>query len=94
MVDNENFVELNKKRIHVISTFLVYRCKKDLIEYSKYVASSVETQCMCVFCQKSYQWPDRMGPKCQKFKIIVTNSLQVLQIYKIIREILSLTVKD
>lgn len=37
----------------------------DLIEYSKYVASSVATLCTFVFCHKSYQWPDRMGPKCR-----------------------------
>lgn len=135
MVDNENSVELKKKRMHVISTFLdqlfsnrkvtseycweviapqpkidwayfervlsseqlcsfraisriayylpqepfyelvdgyewdiAGRCvqnENDLIEYSKYVASSVATLCTFVFCHKSYQWPDRMGPKCR-----------------------------
>lgn len=39
--------------------------EKDLIEYSKYVASSVATLCTFVFCHKSYKWPDRMGPKCR-----------------------------
>lgn len=39
--------------------------ENDLIEYSKYVASSVATLCSFVFCHKSYQWPDRMGPKCK-----------------------------
>lgn len=37
----------------------------DLIEYSKYVASSVATLCSFVFCHKSFQWPDNMGPKCR-----------------------------
>lgn len=37
----------------------------DLIEYSKYVASSVATLCTFVFCHKSYKWPDKMGPKCR-----------------------------
>lgn len=40
--------------------------ENDLIEYSKYVASSVATLCTFVFCHKSYQWPDNMGPKCRK----------------------------
>lgn len=35
----------------------------DLIEYSKYVASSVATLCVFVFCHKSCYWPDEMGPK-------------------------------
>lgn len=39
--------------------------ENDLIEYSKYVASSVATLCTFVFCHKSYQWPDNMGPKCR-----------------------------
>lgn len=39
--------------------------ENDLIEYSKYVASSVATLCTFVFCHKSYQWPDDMGPKCR-----------------------------
>lgn len=39
------------------------RDENDLIEYSKYVASSVATLCTFVFCHKSYQWPDNMGPK-------------------------------
>lgn len=37
--------------------------ENDLIEYSKYVASSVATLCTFVFCHKSYKWPDNMGPK-------------------------------
>lgn len=39
--------------------------ENDLIEYSKYVASSVATLCTFVFCHKSYHWPDQMGPKCR-----------------------------
>lgn len=39
--------------------------ENDLIEYSKYVASSVATLCTFVFCHKSYKWPDKMGPKCR-----------------------------
>lgn len=35
----------------------------DLIEYSKYVASSVATLCTFIFCHKCCQWPDEMGPK-------------------------------
>lgn len=38
--------------------------ENDLIEYSKYVASSVATLCTFVFCHKSNQWPDNMGSKC------------------------------
>lgn len=37
--------------------------ENDLIEYSKYVASSVATLCTFVFCHKSYKWPDNMGSK-------------------------------
>lgn len=37
----------------------------DLIEYSKYVASSVATLCTFVFCYKSNQWPDKMDTKCR-----------------------------
>lgn len=40
--------------------------ENDLIEYSKYVASSVATLCTFVFCHKSYKWPDDMGPKCRQ----------------------------
>ncbi len=35
----------------------------DLIEYSKYVASSVATLCTFIYCHKCCQWPDEMGPK-------------------------------
>lgn len=37
----------------------------DLIEYSKYVASSVATLCTFVFCYKSNRWPDKMNTKCR-----------------------------
>lgn len=37
----------------------------DLMEYSKYVASSVATLCIFVCCYKSNQWPDNFGPACQ-----------------------------
>lgn len=43
----------------------IVRNESDLIEYSKYVTSSGGTLCTFVLCQKSYQWPDRMGPKCR-----------------------------
>lgn len=39
------------------------RDEDDLIEYSKYVASSVAVLCSFVFCHKSCHWPDEMGPK-------------------------------
>lgn len=39
--------------------------ENDLIEYSKYVASSVATLCTFIFCHKCRQWPDEMGPKSQ-----------------------------
>lgn len=37
----------------------------DLMEYSKYVASSVATLCTFIFCHKSAEWPDELGPKCE-----------------------------
>lgn len=41
------------------------RNELDLMEYSKYVASSVATLCTFIFCYKSNQWPDNFGPACQ-----------------------------
>lgn len=41
------------------------RNELDLMEYSKYVASSVATLCTFTFCYKSGQWPDKFGAACQ-----------------------------
>lgn len=45
--------------------------ENDLMEYSKYVASSVATLCTFVFCHKSCHWPDDMGPKS---RIMIENA--------------------
>lgn len=39
--------------------------ENDLMEYSKYVASSVATLCTFIFCHKCAEWPDELGPKCE-----------------------------
>lgn len=59
----EPFYELVQGYIWDIEQRTV-RCDDDLLQYSKYVASSVATLCTFVFCQKTYQWPDSFGPKC------------------------------
>lgn len=41
------------------------RNELDLMEYSKYIASSVATLCTFTFCHRSNQWPDKFGPACQ-----------------------------
>lgn len=47
---------------------IVGRCvqnENDLIKYTNLVASSISVMMTFVFCHKSNQWPDRMGPKCR-----------------------------
>lgn len=60
----EPFYELVQGYIWDIEQRTV-RNEDDLLEYSKYVASSVATLCTFVFCHKTYQWPDSFGPKCK-----------------------------
>lgn len=60
----EPFYELVQGYIWDIDQRTV-RNEDDLLEYSKYVASSVATLCTFVFCHKTYQWPDNFGPKCK-----------------------------
>lgn len=47
----------------------VVRDENDLMEYSKYVASSVATLCTFVFCHKCAHWPDEFGPKCESMLV-------------------------
>lgn len=61
----EPFYELVQGYIWDIDQRTV-RDEDDLLEYSKYVASSVATLCTFVFCHKTYQWPDHSGPKCKQ----------------------------
>lgn len=60
----EPFYELVQGYIWDIDQRTV-RNEDDLLEYSKYVASSVATLCTFVFCHKTYQWPDNFGTKCK-----------------------------
>lgn len=62
--------------------------ENDLIEYSKYVASSVATLCTFVFCHKSCHWPDEMGPKtrtmlenARKMGLVGFEIFQLLDVY-------------
>ncbi|XP_031621320.1 bifunctional lycopene cyclase/phytoene synthase-like [Contarinia nasturtii] len=58
--------------------------ENDLIEYSKYVASSVATLCTFVFCHKGYKWPDTIGPMLENARKMGL----VLQICNISRDII------
>lgn len=55
----------------------VVQTEDDLLEYSKYVASSVATLCTFVFCHKSCHWPDNFGPKC---KLMFINARKMGQV--------------
>ncbi|KAJ6635851.1 Bifunctional lycopene cyclase/phytoene synthase [Pseudolycoriella hygida] len=63
--------------------------ENDLIEYSKYVASSVATLCTFLFCHKCREWPDQMGPKSISMLENARKMGLVLQICNISRDIIT-----